>query len=58
VRVIMQPKVSVEEGTAQALREIYAPYLEAHFEFAEETEFWRVFRLKQPQGVASATPER
>ena len=58
VRVIMQPKVSVEEGTAQALREIYAPYLEAHFEFAEETEFWRIFRLKQAQGVASTTTER
>jgi hypothetical protein len=58
VRVVMQPKVSVEEGTAQALREIYAPYLEAHFEFAEETEFWRILRLKRPEGVASATPER
>lgn len=58
VRIVMEPKRSVEEGTSQALREVYAPYLAANFELAQETEFWRVFRAKRPEGVASAATAR
>jgi hypothetical protein len=54
VRIVMEPKVSVEEGTFQALREVYAPYLAANFELARETEFWKVYRARGHEGVASA----
>ena len=44
VDVIMEPKAPVEEWTANGLRRIYAPYLEANFRIVRETPLWWVWR--------------
>jgi hypothetical protein len=43
VRIVMEPKWPAEEYTARGLLEVYGGYLEANFELAHETQYWKLY---------------
>jgi len=46
IDVVMWPKMPVELATFQALRKLYGPYIESHYELVKETTYWRAYRRK------------
>jgi hypothetical protein len=58
VRIVMDPKWSVEEYTTNGLRQVYGPYLEANFELVHETEYWKLYvaRERRLQSVVARDP--
>lgn len=46
VDVVMWPKMPVELTTFQAMRKLYGPYVESHYELVTESTYWRAYRRK------------
>lgn len=44
--VVMWPKMPVELTTFQAMRTLYGPYVESHYELVTESTYWRAYRRK------------
>jgi len=55
VRVVMDPKWAVEAWTAKGLRDLYADYLDEHYQLAEDTADWRVYVTRQRPGEPEDT---
>jgi hypothetical protein len=58
VRIVMDPKWSVEEYTTNGLRLVYGEYLAANFDLVRETEHWKLYaaRERRLQSVVARDP--
>jgi hypothetical protein len=58
VRIVMDPKWSVEEYTTNGLRQVYGDYLAANFDLVRETEYWKLYagREHRLQSVVTRDP--
>ena len=58
VRIVMDPKWSVEEYTTNGLRRVYGAYLAENFDLVRETEYWRLYvaRERPPQSIVAHDP--
>lgn len=45
----------IDAATADGFFELYRPYIEAHFELARETPFWKIYLRRQPGAPPGAT---
>src|SRR3569832_1134236 len=46
IDVVLWPNMPVELATFQALRKLYGPYIESHYELVKESTYWRAYRRK------------